>query len=719
MSLVFDMMKNNYSMSPYARFLLKHNMKSTAVLYKNMNETLMRRSCRAVRFLLEETDLPNYDKGQVVFINHHYTSGNIMVEENKTMKVNLNGNLSFNAEEFEKIQTSSDYEAKIKKNIIDNAKNMSSLKSTVRYLNHGGHTSMNFEYVLKHGFNGYKELINKKLESLEDLQAIDFQKGMLDLLIGIENFITRYTQKLKSIENPDKNLSRLISTLEVVPFNPPTTFYQAYITMYVTMFFGESIEPGRIDQLLLPFYQNDETVDRDETLFLIRELFSDIEKRMNHPGTTHVTIGGSKADDSPAYNELTELCVIAIRGLRAPNISLCMRDDMPQKLWDLTLYNYKKGYAQPALVADKLYIDGFTKKYGIPKEDAVKYAFGGCAEVLIQGKTCCDSIWAGLNMLDVFEDAMYNELMNCETFEEFYSILKNYIRVSINDMVAQSNMRQHDYALHQTLPLKTLFVDGCIENSLGFTAGGAKYNFSCADFFGSSNIFNALYTIKKYYQGELGDISKEDFLNCFINNYKGNEKLHLKILSLPKYGNFNEEINDIAHDLMTQAFDEVTKLRGYRGDTLYLPTMIFWIYWILNGENVGATPDGRFAFEPLANSIGASVGTDKEGPTAALGAALSVPQEECLGTAVFNLYLDGSNFETKEKQDKVKMLIKTYLLGGGCQVQVNVVDKKTLQDAIVHPEKHEDIIVRVGGFSDNFVHLSDEIKQEVLSRNEL
>lgn len=719
MEKVSEMMTKTYAISPYARFLLKNNMQSTAVLYKNMNETLVRRSSRAVRFLLEETVLPGYAQGQVVFINHKFKEHMISVDENKAMRVKINGNVAFDAEMFRAIETSSEYEEQIKLNILTNAINMSCPKSTMRYLNLGGHTSMNFEFILANGFKTYRDLINKKLETLEDLDAIDFQNGMLDVLIGIETFIDRYLTKLKTIENPDKNLTRLIKALEVVPFNPPTTFYEAYIMMYVAMFLGESVEPGRIDQLLLPYYESDETVDRDEALFLIREMFADIEKRMNHPGTTHVTIGGSYADGSPVYNELTELCVIAIGGLRAPNVSLCMREDMPQSLWDLVISNLSKGYTQPALVSDKLYIEGFVNKYNMPREDAVKYVFGGCSEILIQGKACCDSIWAGLNMIDTLEDAMYNHLLTCESFEDFYAQYKKYVAVCIKDMVAQTNMREHDYALHQACPIRSLLVDGCIDSSTSFSAGGAKYNFSCAGFFGSSNTFNALYTLKKYYAGELSNISKDEFLKCFASNYKGYEALHQKILNLPKYGNFNEEINFIAHDIMDFSFKEVKKYRGIRAETLYLPTMIFWTYWVTNGKNVGATPDGRVEHQPLADSIGASQGTDKEGPTAALGAALSIPLEECLGTAVFNLYLDGSNFATEEKRMKIQMLLKTYLLQGGCQVQVNVVDKKLLQDAIIHPENHEDIIVRVGGFSDNFIHLSDEIKQQILLRNEL
>ncbi|MFI3206132.1 MAG: pyruvate formate lyase family protein [Clostridia bacterium] len=719
---VSEMMKNDFAMSPFARFLQKNGMKTASVFYKNMNESMMRRASRAVRFLLEETETPTYRNGQVVFLNSDFKPRLVSVNESDCLRLLITGEILVKEDEYQKIPTESDYEEQIKKTILENTKNARSMKCIMRYVNLGNHTSMNFEYVLKYGFNGYRQMISKKLDELKDTDdyyAIEFQESMLDIMIGMEDYIDRYKKYLKSIKNPDDKLKRLISALEIVPFNPPRDFYEAYIMMGIAMFFGESQEPNRIDQLLLPFYENDDKVNREEALFLIREMFVDINERMHHPGTTHVTIGGSYADGTAVYNELTELCVIAIRALRSPNVSLCMREDMPQKLWDEYMYNISKGYTQPALVNDKLYVEGFVNKYNMPREDAVKYVFGGCSEIMIQGKTSCDAIWAGYNMLDILEDTMYNNLLCCNTFEEFYELYKKHLKITIKEMEQQNNMRQTDFSLHYTYPFRTLLVDGCIDSSTAFTAGGAKYNFTCAAIFGASNTFNAMYAIKKLYSGELGNISKEDFLKCFANNYKGYEELYTKICDLDKFGNYNEELNDMAHDLMTKVFGEIKTLRGSRANSFYIPTMIFWTTWIEMGKIVGATPDGRFAYQPLADSIGATQGTDKEGPTTALGSALSIPQEECVGTAVYNLFLDGSNFETEEKLQKTQTLIKTYMLEGGCQVQVNVVDRKLLEDALIHPEKHEDIIVRVGGFSDNFIYLSDEIKKQVMNRNHL
>ena len=149
-----------------------------------------------------------------------------------------------------------------------------------------------------------------------------------------------------------------------------------------------------------------------------------------------------------------------------------------------------------------------------------------------------------------------------------------------------------------------------------------------------------------------------------------------------------------------------------------MPAIIVWVDWITCGKHVGATPDGRVLGEATVDSCGPMQGTDHEGPTSVMAAALSLPQHKCINTCVLNLRLDSSNFQTPDRTEKVQMLFETYFRQGGCQLQINVVDPETLLAAMEDPDHHGDIIVRVGGFSDNFVKLSKDIQMEVLKRTQ-
>jgi hypothetical protein len=170
-----------------------------------------------------------------------------------------------------------------------------------------------------------------------------FQEAMLDVLAGTETFIHRYTAYLESLLTPgDAVLSRLIQAMKQVPLEPARNFYEAYVACSMTMGLSGCFEPGRIDHYLWPYYEKDLAAGEtspEEALALLRALFADIDDGQGHPGVTHVTVGGTNADGSPCYNELTLLCVKAIAGLRTPNVTLRVRRDMPQWLWDAALEN--------------------------------------------------------------------------------------------------------------------------------------------------------------------------------------------------------------------------------------------------------------------------------------------------------------------------------------------------------------------------------------------
>ena len=167
------------------------------------------------------------------------------------------------------------------------------------------------------------------------------------MLEGTEAFIRRYTAHLESLMTPDNTiLARLVAALKQVPLQPARSFYEAYVACNMTMGLSYSFEPGRIDNYLWPYYERDLAAGKtspEEALTLLRAMFSDIDAGQGHPGVTHVTIGGTYPDGSPCYNALTEISIRAIAGLRTPNVTLRVRRDMPDYIWNAALENIKKG----------------------------------------------------------------------------------------------------------------------------------------------------------------------------------------------------------------------------------------------------------------------------------------------------------------------------------------------------------------------------------------
>jgi len=136
--------------------------------------------------------------------------------------------------------------------------------------------------------------------------------------------------------------------------------------------------------------------------------------------------------------------------------------------------------------------------------------------------------------------------------------------------------------------------------------------------------------------------------------------------------------------------------------------------YIPQGAKIGPTPDGRHAAEPLCDSIAALRGKAIKGPTAMLRSAAKLPQHMAIGISVLNLTLSK---QLCQNLAVIPALIKGYFREGGIQVQLTVTSPDELQDAILHPERHEDLIVRIGGYSEYFNKLTPEIKQSILERN--
>ena len=119
------------------------------------------------------------------------------------------------------------------------------------------------------------------------------------------------------------------------------------------------------------------------------------------------------------------------------------------------------------------------------------------------------------------------------------------------------------------------------------------------------------------------------------------------------------------------------------------------------------------AGDPLCDCIGAVHGKDNKGATAYLNSAAKLPQAMALGTPVLNLKL-----RRQDVTAVLRPLVMGYFAGGGMQLQVSCLSREDMLDALEHPERHENLIVRMGGFSEYFNRLSDELKRSVIARTE-
>ena len=145
----------------------------------------------------------------------------------------------------------------------------------------------------------------------------------------------------------------------------------------------------------------------------------------------------------------------------------------------------------------------------------------------------------------------------------------------------------------------------------------------------------------------------------------------------------------------------------------FLPASIQFMSQVSAGKNIGATPDGRYSGAPLCDSLGAIFAKDVKGPTALLSSTAKLPLNRVVGTPVMNIRIRKEHLPTL-----LRPLVQTFFDKGGMQLQVSCLSREEMLDAMEHPEKHENLIVRIGGFSEYFNRLSPALKQTVLERTE-
>jgi len=263
---------------------------------------------------------------------------------------------------------------------------------------------------------------------------------------------------------------------------------------------------------------------------------------------------------------------------------------------------------------------------------------------------------------------------------------------------------------------RTFFTRDCIRNRKSFEAGGARYNWAVVSYHGIANLIDSLAAIR-HYVFETGEIGKEELLGALRTNFEGGEALRKKLLAAPKFGNDDPAVDALGRDVLRCAWESLYAHETPRGGR-YLASCILFTTYLAAGRTVGATPDGRHAFDALTDSVGAAQGRDENGPTALLKSVAKLPLDLAVGTPVLNIRFQKEFLDDPEGLRGAASLVRSFFEQGGLQIQVSVLDRDELLRAQEKPEEHKDLIVRIGGYSATFVELPHEMQNSVIARTE-
>ncbi len=628
-----------------------------------------------------------------------------------------------------------------------------------------GHTVLD-DKIYHQGFLDFQAAaLNQiaQLDFLNDPQAFNKWEELKAMSIVAEALIIfahRHAEKATALATQTTDLQRqreLLNIAEIcrqVPAHPPRNLWEAlqhywfvHLGVITELNTWDSFNPGRLDQHLFSFYQNDlaqGTFTEEQIKELLQAFWIKFNNQPAPPkvGVTAqesntytdfclINLGGVKADGSDAVNDLTFLLLDVIEEMRLlqPSSMVQISKKNPDRYVKRALKIIKTGFGQPSMFNTDAIIQELLRQ-GKSVVDARNGGASGCVETGAFGNE--SYILTGyFNLVKVLEitlnqgrDPRRGETIGLatgdpsqwQTYDDVWQAFTRQLHYFIAIKIKGNQIIERLYAQYLPAPFLSLLINDCLANGKDYNDGGARYNSAYIQGVGLGSITDALAAIK-YQVFDQQAMTLSELITALTHNFEGYTELRTKLMTAtPKYGNDDPYADAIMRQVFEAYFKAIdgrptTKGGQYRINLLPTTCHVYF------GSVIGATPDGRQAGEPLSEGISPVQGADRNGPTAVIKSAAKMDHLRTGGT-LLNQKFTPQFFKDDAALTSLTQLVRTYFKLDGHHIQFNVVHAATLRDAQRNPEKYSDLIVRVAGYSDYFVDLGVDLQNEIINRTE-
>lgn len=493
----------------------------------------------------------------------------------------------------------------------------------------------------------------------------------------------------------------------------------------------------------------------------------------------NLIVGGQNSEGIDVTNDLSFMCIQSSMHVFLPQPSLSIRvwNGSPHELLIKAAELTRTGIGLPAYYNDEVIIPSLLS-CGLTIEDARDYNIIGCVEPQKAGKTEGWHDAAFFNMCRPLELVFHNgrdkgvqvgpqtgEVEDMKTFEEFYRAYKIQMDYAIKLLVNADNAIDMAHAERCPLPFLSSMVDDCMKSGKTVQEGGAVYNFTGPQGFGVANMADSLYAVKALVYDEK-KLTMKELKQALVTNYgKGlngediaamtaevandmkaegkqvganeitailksvvaavespevkaeGDRVLAMIENVPKFGNDIPEVDAFARDVAYTYTKPLLRYHNPRGGQFQAGLYPVSANVPL-GAQTGATPDGRLAYQPVADGVSPSAGKDVHGPTAAANSVSKLDHGIASNGTLFNQKFHPSALSGRRGLENFVGLIQSYFDQKGSHMQFNVVSRETLLDAQEHPEQYKHLVVRVAGYSALFTSLSKSLQDDIIRRTE-
>ena len=602
-----------------------------------------------------------------------------------------------------------------------------------------GHCELDLGLLFDVGINGLRRVIEERLASATGDAAETYQAFALALQ-GLRQLVenaaetarvARLDAETHGMDGRWRELDAIVGSCDRIASGPPQSFRDALQLLWLTLLgvqFADRaslVQPGHLDRTLLPTYRADVesgALTRDEALGLLECFYLLVNEFIPDGLAIGVMVGGRDAEGNDLTNDLSYLCLEALRRTRLsyPAVGICWHEGTPRDLCDVAVGLIAEGCPNPAFFGDETIQRGL-RMYGVPSSESSHYVNSTCVEITPSGSS---NVWvaspyfpvARLLMDEIATQVEENQV--AETFDAFLARYQARLGTEIAAAVRRQNAFRETRRQYGGKPLQSLFTRDCLERGRDIDKGGARYNWVECSFVGLANLVDSLVVIRQEVFATRA-ISLPHLKAICDADYEGHEGTRLRFANrYPKYGNAQPEADDLVAQVMAFIQAECARHRMLPDDSPFVPGTFCWIQHERLGRECGATPDGRRAGTPFADGGGPAQGREKHGPTAAVLSTTSWDHAPLIGGLAYNCKFGMTLLQTRGARERLRDLIVTFLRRGGFETQVNVVDAEALRQARAHPERHRDLVVRIGGYTDYFVKLPSGMQDEIIARTE-